>query len=79
MAEAVVGAGGPEEGGVGIFLLVVKEVAFRTKEDGIEIGSYRGGAFEKLADLTWREWRIVKTFIDNAYREIREAMRAAGP
>ncbi|MEM4952225.1 MAG: hypothetical protein QXV81_08195 [Ignisphaera sp.] len=57
------------EGEVKQFILILDEIKITTTKDGIIIEA--GG--RKVADLSWREWRVFKTFVDNVYSEIRAA------
>lgn len=60
-----------EEGEVGQFALILDEIRVIIRPDGVVIES--GG--RKVADMTWREWRVFKTFIDNIYAELRALIR----
>jgi hypothetical protein len=51
--------------------LVLKEIAITVTKDRV-VFSIRGAT----GDLTHKEWRIVKTFVDNIISEIRAAARA---
>jgi hypothetical protein len=51
--------------------LVLKEIQITVTKDRV-ILSIRGAT----GDLTHKEWRIVKTFVDNIISEIRAAARA---
>ncbi|MEM3988555.1 MAG: hypothetical protein QXZ22_08190 [Sulfolobales archaeon] len=57
------------EGKVKQFILTLDEIKVTIAEDGIVIEA--GG--RKVADLSWREWRVFKSFIDNIYAEVRAA------
>lgn len=59
-----------EEGEVKQFVLILDEVKVTITKEGVVIEA--GG--RKVADLSWREWRVFKSFVDNIYSEIR-AMR----
>jgi hypothetical protein len=50
--------------------LVLKEIQITVTKDRVVL-SIRGAA----GDLTHKEWRIVKTFVDNIISEIRAAAR----
>jgi len=58
------------EGEIKQFVLVLDEMRVTITRDGVVIEA--GG--RKVADLSWREWRVFKSFVDNIYAEIR-AMR----
>lgn len=64
-------AGGEEEGGIGEFILILKELEVRVTAEGPIILDRSTG--KKIADMSWREWRIVKSFVDNIYSELRAA------
>jgi len=51
--------------------LVLKEIQITVTKDRV-VFSIRGAT----GDLTHKEWRIVKTFVDNIISEIRAAARA---
>jgi hypothetical protein len=50
--------------------LILKEIRFTVTKDSIVIEAAR-----TPSELTYKEWRIVKTFIDNIIAEIRAAAR----
>lgn len=60
-----------EEGEVGQFVLILDEIKVIVRPEGVVIEV----AGRRVADLTWREWRVFKTFIDNIYAELRAALR----
>lgn len=61
-----------EEGEIKQFILMLDEVKVTISKNGVVIES--GG--KKVADLTWREWRVFKSFVDNIYAEMRAMARA---
>ncbi|MEM4913484.1 MAG: hypothetical protein QW579_04705 [Desulfurococcaceae archaeon] len=63
--------GQTEEGEIKQFVLFLDEIKITIIPSGVIIES--GG--RKVADLSWREWRVFKTFIDNIYAELRAALR----
>ncbi|MEM3982555.1 MAG: hypothetical protein QXM71_07555 [Thermofilum sp.] len=56
-----------EEGEVKQFVLILDEIKVTISKDGVivEVGG------RKVADLSWREWRVFKSFVDNIYAEVR--------
>jgi len=70
MALPAVPAAEEAEGEIKQFILILDEAKITITSDGVVIES-RGA---KVADLTWREWRVFKSFVDNIYAEMR-AMR----
>jgi len=48
--------------------LILKEIAFTVSKDKVTI-SIRG----TTGDLTYKEWRVVRTFVDNIFSEMRAA------
>jgi len=56
---------------VGEVRLVLKEIQITVTKDRVVL-SIRG----TTGDLTHKEWRVVKTFIDNIIAELRAAARA---
>jgi len=50
--------------------LILKELKFTVTKDGVIIETTR-----TPAELTHKEWRVVKTFIDNIFNEMRARAR----
>jgi hypothetical protein len=50
--------------------LVLKELKFTVTKDSVIIETTR-----TPAELTYKEWRVVKTFIDNIFSEMRARSR----
>jgi len=50
--------------------LILKELKFTVTKDGVIIETTK-----TPAELTYKEWRVVKTFIDNIFSEMRARAR----
>ena len=50
--------------------LILKELKFTVTRDSVIIETTRSPA-----ELTYKEWRVVKTFIDNIFSEMRARAR----
>ena len=50
--------------------LILKELKFTVTKDSVIIETTR-----TPAELTYKEWRVVKTFIDNIFSEMRARAR----
>ena len=50
--------------------LILKELKFTVTKDGVIIETTK-----TPAELTYKEWRVVKTFIDNIFNEMRARAR----
>jgi hypothetical protein len=50
--------------------LILKELKFTVTKDSVIIETTR-----TPAELTYKEWRVVKTFIDNIFNEMRARAR----
>ena len=50
--------------------LILKELKFTVTRDSVIIETTRSPA-----ELTYKEWRVVKTFIDNIFSEMRSRAR----
>ncbi|MEM4846469.1 MAG: hypothetical protein QW794_01760 [Thermosphaera sp.] len=71
MALPPVPPGEEGEGEVKQFVLILDEIKVTVSKSGVIIEA--GG--RKVADLSWREWRVFKSFVDNIYSEIRAMAR----
>ena len=57
------------------FELALENLKLKTSEEGVQFIKRDSG--EVLADVNWREWRTIKTFVDTVMAIMRET-RGAG-
>jgi len=62
------------EGGLETFELEFKNLKIRAKKEGPVL--IKRDTDEVVAEMSWREWRLVKSFLDTIYSEYRALIRA---
>ena len=63
------------EGGLETFELELKNLRIKAQKTGPVLINRRSG--ETITELSWREWRLIKSFLDTLYSEYRALARGA--